>query len=128
MTTLRPACDLKSTTEAMSRDRPQYWIQVIVGILLATSLKEDTLSEGVGVAIIIVFCLFALGFAWWVHPFSEKLQSLLFRQAPCCASPQAYKQKRQNCEHMQCSISFWMAGSCLQLNLHASLLMFKNVP
>jgi len=69
-----------------------YWIQVIVGILLATSLKEDTLSEGVGVPIIIVFCLFALGFAWWVHAFSEISQSLLFRQAPCCASPQAYKQ------------------------------------
>ena len=39
-------------------------MQMIVGILLATGLKGDTLSEGMGVGVIIMFCVFALGFAW----------------------------------------------------------------
>ena len=39
-------------------------MQVAVGILLAAGLKDGTLSESVGVAIIVMFCLFALGFAW----------------------------------------------------------------
>ena len=39
-------------------------MQVAVGILLAAGLNGGSLSEGLGVAIIVMFCLFALGFAW----------------------------------------------------------------
>ena len=39
-------------------------LQVAVGILLAAGLNGGTVSEGVGVGIIVMFCLFALGFAW----------------------------------------------------------------
>ena len=39
-------------------------MQVAVGILLAAGLNGGTISEGVGVGIIVMFCLFALGFAW----------------------------------------------------------------
>lgn len=47
------------------------WLQIIVGVLLAAGLKENTLSEGMGVAVIVMFCVFALGFAWWAHNSSE---------------------------------------------------------
>lgn len=39
-------------------------VQVAVGILLAAGLNGGSLSEGLGVAVIVMFCLFALGFAW----------------------------------------------------------------
>ena len=46
-------------------------VQIIVGVLLAAGLKGNTLSEGMGVAVIIMFCVFALGFAWWAHDSSK---------------------------------------------------------
>lgn len=39
-------------------------LQLAVGILLAAGLQGQSLPEAVGVAIIVMFCLFALGFAW----------------------------------------------------------------
>ncbi len=45
-------------------EKKVFCVQMIVGILLATGLKGDTLSEGMGVGVIIMFCVFALGFAW----------------------------------------------------------------
>lgn len=55
------ACKLRaSRTEA---DASFASLQLAVGILLAAGLSGDSLLKGVGVAIIVMFCLFALAFS-----------------------------------------------------------------